>query len=181
MRGWATVPGYRTGGPGVNWRRHDGQDARAAGGRAGDARPGADPQRCQKAWGATKRATDALILARTGEEPERTPETGAGLRQLVSLDEAVREARLLRRYYSRQGSLHGECFYNGFCDPIEDTERRIRDTADYIDDAERLAGGDALYRVQRASQNTHQARPDYPEGLNVIGGDKVGHVGGLTD
>ena len=52
----------------------------------------------EKAWGATKRATSALILARTGEEPE----TGAGLRMLASLDEAVREARLLRRYYSRQ-------------------------------------------------------------------------------
>ena len=55
----------------------------------------------EKAWGATKRASDALVLARTGEEPERTPETGAGLRMLASLDEAVREARLLRRYYSR--------------------------------------------------------------------------------
>ena len=98
----------------------------------------------EKAWGATKRATDALILAKTGEEPERTPETGAGLRMLASLDEAVREARLLRRYYSRQGSLHGECFYNGLCDPLEDTERRIRETADYIEDAERLAEGDSL-------------------------------------
>ena len=98
----------------------------------------------EKAWGATKRASDALVLARTGEEPERTPETGAGLRMLASLDEAVREARLLRRYYSRQGSLHGECFYNGLCDPLEDTERRIRETADYIDDAQRLAEGEAL-------------------------------------
>lgn len=33
----------------------------------------------EKAWGATKRATDALILARTGEEPERTPATRRGL------------------------------------------------------------------------------------------------------
>ena len=40
----------------------------------------------EKAWGATRRATDALILARTGEEPERTPETGAALRMLSSLD-----------------------------------------------------------------------------------------------
>ena len=37
---------------------------------------------------------------------------------------------------------HGECFYNGLCDPLEDTERRIRRTADYIDDAERLAEGE---------------------------------------
>ena len=58
---------------------------------------------------------------------------------LESLDEAVREARLVRRYYTRQGSLHGHCFYMGLCDPLEETERRIRETADYIDDAERLA------------------------------------------
>ena len=63
---------------------------------------------------------------------------------LASLDEAVREARLLRRYYSRQGSLHGECFYNGLCDLLEETERRIRETADHIEDAQRLAEGDAL-------------------------------------
>ena len=30
----------------------------------------------EKAWGAAKRATDALILAGTGREPERTPEAG---------------------------------------------------------------------------------------------------------
>ena len=98
----------------------------------------------EKAWGATKRATDALILARTGEEPERTPETGHGLGILASLDEAVRAARLQARYYSRQVTLHGLCFYNGLCDPIEDTERRIRETVDYIEDAQRLAEGDAL-------------------------------------
>ena len=93
----------------------------------------------EKAWGATKRATDALSLARTGEEPERTPETGAGLRMLESLDEAVRDVQMVARYYTRQGHLHGGCFYNGLCDPIEDTERRIRETSDYIDDDERLS------------------------------------------
>ena len=72
----------------------------------------------EKAWGATKRATDALILARTGEEPERTPETGAGLRMLESLDEAEREANLQSRYYCQRGTLHGHCFHMGFCDPL---------------------------------------------------------------
>ena len=96
----------------------------------------------EKAWGATKRATDALILARTSEEPERTPETGHGLGILASLEEAVREAHLLRRYYSRQVVLHGECFHNGLCEPLDDTERRIRETSDYIEDAERLAEGE---------------------------------------
>ena len=48
---------------------------------------------------------------------------------LASLDEAVRRGHLVRRYYTRQGQLHGECFYNGLCDPLDDTERRIRETA----------------------------------------------------
>ena len=51
----------------------------------------------------------------------------------------MREANLQSSYYSRQGSLHGECFYNGLCDPLEDTERRISKISGYIDDAERLA------------------------------------------
>ncbi len=91
----------------------------------------------EKAWGATKRATDALILARTGDLPERTPDTSTGLRYLAVSDPAVRT--LVKRYYSRQGILHGDCFYLGFCEPLDDTERRIRETARYIADAERLA------------------------------------------
>ena len=91
----------------------------------------------EKAWGATKRATDALILARTGYEPERTPETSSELRLLASQDPNVRT--LVRRYYSRQGILHGDCFYLGLCEPMADTERRIRETAHYIADAQRLA------------------------------------------
>ena len=96
----------------------------------------------EKALGATKRATDALILARTGEEPERTPETGAGFQILSALDEGGQEANLVRRYYTRQGFLHGECFYNGLCEPVEDTERMIWRTSAYIEDAKRLAAGD---------------------------------------
>ena len=52
-------------------------------------------------------------------------------------DQAVRS--LVGRYYSRQGQLHGDCFYLGLCDPIPETERRIRETIDYIRDAEGLA------------------------------------------
>ena len=72
----------------------------------------------EKAWGATRRATDALIDAE---------------------DQEARRVRLLARYFTRQGHLHGRRFYHGRCDPIEETERRIRETADYIEDAERLA------------------------------------------
>ena len=95
----------------------------------------------EKAWGATKRATDALILAKTGEEPELTTETGARLRVLQSQDPRVRSAQMRRRYYVRQAELHGQCFYNGLCDPLEDTERLVRRTITYIDDAHALAAG----------------------------------------
>ena len=91
----------------------------------------------EKAWGATKRATDALILARLGLEAERTPDTSRGLRRLADLD--GRAESLVDRYYTRMGNLHDECFYMGLCDPLEGTERRIRETADYIGDAEALA------------------------------------------
>ena len=93
----------------------------------------------EKAWGATRRATDALVLARTGEEPERTPATSTALRVLESLYPDIRRAGLVSRYYTRQGLLHGDCFYMGLCDPVDDTERRIRETARYIEDAEGLA------------------------------------------
>ncbi len=91
----------------------------------------------EKAWCATKRATDALILARSGEEPERTPATSRMLNILASQDQRVRS--LVGRYYSRMGALHGDCFYLGLCEPIDETERRIRQTVDYIVDAEALA------------------------------------------
>jgi len=92
----------------------------------------------EKAWGATKRATDALILARTGEEPATTARTSVGLRRLASQERRLDS--LVARYYTRIGSLHGECFYDGICEPQDDIERRIRETADYIRDAQELAG-----------------------------------------
>lgn len=91
----------------------------------------------EKAWGAAKRATDALILARTGELPATTSSTSRALRQLAR--EAADVETLVGRYYTRIGHLHGECFYDGMCDPVEDTERRIRETSDYIRDAEARA------------------------------------------
>ena len=92
----------------------------------------------EKAWCATKRATDALILARTGTEPEISSDTSIGLAMLSEADNDV--SPLVGRYYSRQGQLHGTCFYLGVCRPVAEIERRIRETADYINDAEALAG-----------------------------------------
>ncbi len=100
---------------------------------AGDIRDAAE-----KAWCATKRATDALILARTGQEVQFSPDTSRGLLRLAAADSAVNT--LVGRFYSRQGHLHGACFYLGVCEPMDEVERRIRQTADYISDAARLAG-----------------------------------------
>ena len=91
----------------------------------------------EKAWGATKRATDALILARTGEMPATTALTSQGLNRLASGDRRVES--LVGRYYTRIGFLHGECFYNGMCEPADEVERRIRETDAYISDAQELA------------------------------------------
>ena len=91
----------------------------------------------EKSWGATKRASDALILARTEEEPPTTALTTEGLLALA-MTSADYET-LVGRYFTRISYLHGSCFYNGICGP--DTERRIRETIDYIQDAENLAAG----------------------------------------
>ena len=99
---------------------------------AGDIRDAAD-----KAWCAALQATNALILARTGELPPKSPNTTRGLRQLAAAEPAMRP--LQSRYVSRRGFLHDDCFYGGDCEPVEDTERLIRETADYIEQARRLA------------------------------------------
>ena len=92
----------------------------------------------EKAWGATLRATAALILARTGEEPERSDLTSRGLNALAREDADV-ERSLVPRYYTRMGSLHGDCFYHGELEPRDLLERRIRETDAYIRDAKALA------------------------------------------
>ena len=102
---------------------------------AGDIRDAAE-----KAWCAAKRAADALILARAGFEPEISSDTTRGLARLATEDQAIRTIR--RRYHARQWELHGACFYLGACEPADEIERRIRRTADYISDAENLAGVD---------------------------------------
>ena len=91
----------------------------------------------EKAWGATKRATDGLLLARTGEEPRTTAATTQELDRLANRDPQVKS--LVGRYFSRIGQLHGLCFYDGICDP-ELTSRRVRETIAYIEDAEVMAG-----------------------------------------
>ena len=89
----------------------------------------------EKAWCAAKRATDALVLSRTGEEPPSTHDTTEALLTLAR--QSDRYETLVGRYFTRISYLYGACFYTGLCGP--DTERRILETVQYINDAETLA------------------------------------------
>ena len=100
---------------------------------AGDIRDAAE-----KTWCATVRATEAMVLARTGQEPGTSTMAGRRLQVLVAADPALWGLRT--RYFDRQSVLHGECFYHDYCQPVV-TERIIRETSDYIRDAEQLAQG----------------------------------------
>ena len=99
---------------------------------AGDIRDAAE-----KAWCATKRAADGLIVTRTGNAPEESPDTTRGLRHLGGADEGIRHS--MSHYYAAREALHGHCFYLGFCEPVDDTVRLIRETSAYIDKTETLA------------------------------------------
>ena len=90
-----------------------------------------------KAWGATKRATDAVILARTGEEPRTSGQTMRMLRQLRRQDPSLEPVR--QSYGSRQSFLHGAAFYDGILEPEDDLIADVRETIDYIRGAEELA------------------------------------------
>ena len=91
----------------------------------------------EKASCATLRATEALVLARTGQPSPRSPDVTRALRTISAADPSVRG--LQSQYFERQAALHGACFYTGWCEPIEDTQRLIHETADFIRDAETLA------------------------------------------
>ena len=108
------------------------QDAALSQMMLGDIRDAAE-----KAWCATLQATNAVILAQTGVLPEKTPVTSLELNRLRAASSLFES--LVRRYYTRQGHLHGECFYLGLCEPREEVERRIRETEEYIADAQTLA------------------------------------------
>ena len=93
----------------------------------------------EKAWCATKRATDALILARTGREPRTSGQTMRMIRQLRREDPALEQLRVC--YGLRESFLHGACFYDGILEPAEDIIADVRETIEYIQDAEAMAAG----------------------------------------
>ena len=93
----------------------------------------------EKAWRATKRVADALILARTGQEPRTSGKTLQGLRFLSRDDSSVRE---LRKWYSaRQHELHGSASYDGNYEPQDEVAAEILQTADFVQRTQDLADG----------------------------------------
>ena len=104
--------------------------------RATDAKQ--DPQRGGKGVG---RHQTGYRRADFGPDGTGTPKDGArlsaGIRRLSREGEAF---RLLRtRYSERISELHGDCFYDGNCEPEDEMALLVRETADYIRDAEALA------------------------------------------
>ena len=92
----------------------------------------------EKAWGATVRASNALILAKTGKYPERVPETTTFIHIVCSKEPEAERIRLCDRYHTRSDFLHGHCFYEGRYEPRDEIERRIRETKEFIEDVKRL-------------------------------------------
>ena len=90
----------------------------------------------EKAWCATLRAVEALLLVRTGQEPGKSTAATRRLRALTVEDSSLDD--LVLRYHYRQEVLHGECFYHDYCQPVV-TEQLIHQTSDFILEAERLA------------------------------------------
>ena len=62
--------------------------------------------------------------------------TGRRLRSLSMTDQSLWDLRL--RYSGRQAILQEECFYHGYYVP-EEIGVLVRETSDYVRDAERLA------------------------------------------
>ena len=90
-----------------------------------------------KAWCATRRATDALILARTGDEPNTSGQTMRMIRQLRRQDPSLEPLRV--SYAHRQSFLHGAAFYDGILEPADDVIADVLETIDFLKDAEAMA------------------------------------------
>ena len=91
----------------------------------------------EKAWGATKRSTDAMVLARTGIEPQSAD--GARRALLKMRNYGPQFVALHGEYSVRSELLHVNCFYDANCEPEEEMTALIRATDAYIEEAKNLA------------------------------------------
>ena len=92
----------------------------------------------EKAWGATQRSTDAMVLARTGTEPQSEAEAHREL--LRGRNSEPNLVAFHGQYSARSGLLKINCFYDGNCEPEAEMTALIRDTESYINEAITLAG-----------------------------------------
>ena len=88
----------------------------------------------EKSWGATLRAINALILARTGKGLDGARATTPELHRLAGKDREVDE-KLVGKFHTTRDFLHGDCFYSGILEPRDQIERRNREINLYINDA----------------------------------------------
>ena len=91
----------------------------------------------EKAWCATKRSTDAMVLARTGDEPQSAGQARRALLRLSSNGPAFETFQ--GQYSTRSLLLHINCFYDGNCEPEAEMTALIQATDSYIQDAINLA------------------------------------------
>ena len=94
----------------------------------------------EKAWGATKRSTDAMVLARTGDEPQSAGQARRALLRLSSNGPAFETFQ--GQYSTRSLLLHINCIYDGNCEPEGEMTALIRATDSYIQDAINLAAAE---------------------------------------
>ena len=94
----------------------------------------------EKAWGATKRSADAMVLARTGDEPQSAGQARRALLRLSSNGPAFETFQ--GQYSTRSLLLHINCFYDGNCEPEAEMTALIRATDSYIQDAINLAAAE---------------------------------------
>ena len=82
------------------------------------------------------RGTSATRRRKSGAPPSAPPTTAMTTEELLALARASAALEpLVGRYFTRITYLHGTFFYNDRYGP--DTERRTRETAEYIDDVQR--------------------------------------------
>lgn len=99
----------------------------------------------ENAWGATAKATDALLYARAKFEVVRGLGRTRELYKLAYADKEVERLNLIKEYNERILHLHGNCFYEGICRiPGIDLEKLIVETEKYIENAKKLSSNSRI-------------------------------------
>jgi HEPN domain-containing protein len=94
----------------------------------------------ENAWGATAKATDALLYARAKFEVVRGLGRTRELYKLAYADKEVEDINLTKEYNERILHLHGNCFYEGICRiPGVDLKKLIVETGKYIENVKKLS------------------------------------------